>query len=92
MKSLIFFFHPFPDNSWSGVFEPGVQYYATVKACNRAGMCSLKSSNGVIMDNSPPVPGLIHIGFSGYHEPFSPYKYVRYSLKLNVNDFSCIME
>lgn len=84
---MFFFCHYFLDNSWSGVFEPGVQYYATVKACNRAGLCSLKSSNGVIMDNSPPVPGLIHIGFSGHHEPFLPYKYVRFSLQFNVNEF-----
>ena len=58
------------------MFEPGVKYFATVTACNRAGLCTVESSNGVIMDDSPPVPGLVHVGFSGYHEPFLPQKYV----------------
>ena len=65
------------DFTWSGMFEPGVKYFATVTACNRGSMCTVQSSNGVIMDDSPPVPGLVHVGFSDYHEPFLPQKYVK---------------
>ncbi|XP_062589946.1 uncharacterized protein LOC134251560 [Saccostrea cucullata] len=61
------------DFTWNSIFEPGVKYFATVTACNHAELCTSVSSDGVIMDNSPPIPGLIHVGFSDQHEPFMPY-------------------
>ncbi|XP_046561789.1 uncharacterized protein LOC124270793 [Haliotis rubra] len=42
---------------------PGVKYFTTVTACNTAGLCSSSStSDGVILDSSPPVPGTVQDG------------------------------
>lgn len=76
LSSLILISSNSIDFTWSSVFEPGLKYFATVKACNPGGLCNSVSSNGVIMDDSPPIPGLVHVGSSGFHEPFIPHKYV----------------
>ncbi|XP_067682774.1 uncharacterized protein [Haliotis asinina] len=43
-------------------FEEGVRYYVTVTACNMAGLCSSATSDGVILDQTPPVPGRVMDG------------------------------
>ncbi|XP_046571086.1 uncharacterized protein LOC124279318 [Haliotis rubra] len=44
------------------MFAEGVRYYVTVTACNMAGLCSSATSDGVILDESPPVPGSVMDG------------------------------
>ncbi|XP_067663316.1 uncharacterized protein [Haliotis asinina] len=45
------------------LLSPGVKYFTTVIACNTAGLCSSSStSDGVILDSSPPVPGTVQDG------------------------------
>ncbi|XP_046557202.1 uncharacterized protein LOC124266452 [Haliotis rubra] len=45
------------------LLSPGVKYFTTVTACNTAGLCSSSStSDGVILDSSPPVPGTVQDG------------------------------
>lgn len=44
---------------------PGDRYYAVVEACNAAGLCVTTNSDGVILDTSPPVLGLVLDGISG---------------------------
>ncbi|XP_078578622.1 uncharacterized protein LOC144863374 [Branchiostoma floridae x Branchiostoma japonicum] len=41
---------------------PGKRYYVTVVACNAADLCSSATSDGVIIDNSPPVVGTVADG------------------------------
>ncbi|XP_035696851.1 uncharacterized protein LOC118430248 [Branchiostoma floridae] len=41
---------------------PGKKYYVTVTACNAADLCTSVSSDGVIIDNSPPAPGVVYDG------------------------------
>ncbi|XP_048243311.1 uncharacterized protein LOC124141844 isoform X1 [Haliotis rufescens] len=45
------------------LLSPGVKYFTTVTACNTAGLCSSSStSDGVILDSSPPVTGTVQDG------------------------------
>ncbi|KAL3857352.1 hypothetical protein ACJMK2_012028 [Sinanodonta woodiana] len=60
--------------TWKGTFTPGVKYFVTVEACNGAALCTRRSSNGMILDNSPPVPGLVHVGMSDKHEIFQSHR------------------
>ncbi|XP_061182901.1 uncharacterized protein LOC133191190 [Saccostrea echinata] len=48
--------------TWFKSFRRGVKYFATVESCNKAGLCSVASSNGIILDDSPPIPGRVLIG------------------------------
>ncbi|KAK3101031.1 hypothetical protein FSP39_000383, partial [Pinctada imbricata] len=43
-------------------FGAGLTYYTTVKACNTADMCTSVTSDGVIMDISPPTMGVVQDG------------------------------
>ncbi|KAK3589123.1 hypothetical protein CHS0354_017089 [Potamilus streckersoni] len=63
------------EHTWKGVFTPGVKYFVTVEACNGAGLCTKRYSNGIILDNSPPVPGLVHVGLSDKHETFQSHRH-----------------
>ncbi|XP_063415906.1 uncharacterized protein LOC134697555 [Mytilus trossulus] len=45
----------------------GLRYYTTVTACNTAEMCTTVTSDGVIIDNSPPTPGTVQDG-TGYYD------------------------
>ncbi|KAJ8302438.1 hypothetical protein KUTeg_018834, partial [Tegillarca granosa] len=58
--------------TWQHHFQPGTRYYITVEACNGAGLCRSESSNGIIIDNSPPIPGLVHVGMTGKHVKYLP--------------------
>ncbi|XP_052067298.1 uncharacterized protein LOC127706680 [Mytilus californianus] len=40
----------------------GLRYYTTVTACNTAEMCTTVTSDGVIIDNSAPVAGIVQDG------------------------------
>ncbi|CAC5375361.1 unnamed protein product [Mytilus coruscus] len=42
--------------------EAGIKYFATVVACNTGNLCTAVTSDGVIIDNSPPVPGVVQDG------------------------------
>ncbi|XP_071079258.1 uncharacterized protein [Haliotis cracherodii] len=53
------------------IFAEGVRYYVTVTACNKAGLCSSATSDGVILDQSPPVPGSV---MDGTHDRDSQYQ------------------
>ena len=44
--------------------ERGVTYYTTLEACNGAGLCVTVTSDGVIVDTSPAVAGVIYDGIS----------------------------
>ena len=50
--------------------KDGVTYYATVRACNMAGLCTTASSNGATMDGSPPIPGTVLDGIEGANVQF----------------------
>ncbi|KAJ8299760.1 hypothetical protein KUTeg_023820 [Tegillarca granosa] len=40
----------------------GLKYYVTVTACNTADLCVTSVSDGVILDKSPPTPGIVSDG------------------------------
>ena len=42
--------------------EAGAKYYSTITACNTADLCTSVMSDGVVIDNSPPVPGIVQDG------------------------------
>ncbi|CAC5370733.1 unnamed protein product [Mytilus coruscus] len=44
----------------------GLTYYTTVTACNTADMCTTVTSDGVIIDNSPPTVGVVQDGTGFY--------------------------
>ncbi|XP_070573746.1 uncharacterized protein [Ptychodera flava] len=50
--------------------EPGLRYYATVTACNAAGLCTTVMSDGIIPDNSPPIAGKVYDGVSHGDQEF----------------------
>ena len=37
----------------------GMTYYVSVTACNVAGLCTTATSDGILIDSSPPVPGRV---------------------------------
>ena len=49
----------------SSALESGVTYYVTVIACNRVRMCVNGSSNGAMVDFTPPHPGTVIAGHEG---------------------------
>ncbi|KAK3093029.1 hypothetical protein FSP39_010221 [Pinctada imbricata] len=51
-------------------FTPGVKYYCTVIACNAASLCTTRTSDGIILDNSPPIPGIVRVGLSDRHQHY----------------------
>ena len=77
---MLFFLHElFPliqfnqtEITWNGSYVPGQMYYAVVEACNNAGLCSKKSSNGILLDNSPPIHGLVSVGSGRQHDKYIP--------------------
>ncbi|KAL4219902.1 hypothetical protein ACF0H5_020314 [Mactra antiquata] len=57
---------------WNATFVPGQKYFSTVKACNDAGLCHERSSNGIILDNSPPIAGVVIVGIDSKHKKYHP--------------------
>ena len=62
--------------TWKYEFEQGKKYFATVEACNRAGLCRVTSSNSITFDNSPPTAGYISVGPSGHHSKYLGHRLV----------------
>ncbi|XP_052788827.1 uncharacterized protein LOC128223594 [Mya arenaria] len=60
------------DISWNGSFIPGQRYYTTVESCNKAGLCTQRSSDGMILDNSPPIMGRVQAGSCVHHSRYLP--------------------
>ncbi|XP_076113983.1 uncharacterized protein LOC143082268 [Mytilus galloprovincialis] len=44
----------------------GIRYYTTITACNTAEICTSVTSDGVIIDNSPPTQGIVLDGVDVY--------------------------
>ncbi|XP_072048763.1 uncharacterized protein [Amphiura filiformis] len=44
---------------------PGLVYYVTVTACNAADLCSSVSSDGILLDDTPPSRGHVYDGHPG---------------------------
>ena len=62
------------DITWNATFIHGEKYYITVEACNVAGLCKTLSSDGVLLDNSPPIPGWVQVGSSSRNHTYLPRK------------------
>ncbi|KAK7496758.1 hypothetical protein BaRGS_00011967, partial [Batillaria attramentaria] len=56
--------------TWKSDLEQGKKYYATVEACNKAGLCRVTSSSSMMFDDSPPVAGHVTVGFDGHHSKY----------------------
>lgn len=50
--------------------EAGRRYFSTITACNTGNMCTCVTSDGVTIDNSPPVPGIVQDGSGDYDIEF----------------------
>ncbi|XP_076075242.1 uncharacterized protein LOC143046127 [Mytilus galloprovincialis] len=50
--------------------EAGIKYFGTVVACNTGNLCTAVTSDGVIIDNSPPVPGVVQDGTNVYDNEY----------------------
>ena len=60
--------------AWNDSVIPGETYYVTVEACNRAGLCTTRTSDGITIDNSRPIAGRVHVGSSSRHERYLPHR------------------
>lgn len=55
-----------PNGTLSGLsLAHGTKYYVTVLACNYAGLCTAKSSDGVLVDTTPPEIQYVYDGLLG---------------------------
>ncbi|XP_062567668.1 LOW QUALITY PROTEIN: uncharacterized protein LOC134229901 [Saccostrea cucullata] len=59
--------------TWEEEFEVGRKYFVFVESCNGVRLCSIAHSDGITLDKTPPIPGVISIGHS-YHDSFIPDK------------------
>lgn len=71
------------DISWNGPFIPGEKYYITVEACNGADLCTIVSSDGLVVDNSLPVKGLVEVGPGDGHNKYLSHVYVTYGFSIS---------
>ncbi|XP_053381950.1 uncharacterized protein LOC123539831 [Mercenaria mercenaria] len=60
--------------TWRTHLKAGEKYFATVEACNGATLCTRQHSDGIILDDSPPIQGHIHVGISGKHENYQSHR------------------
>ena len=65
---------------WTGQsFETGTRYYTTVRAVNSIGLQTEVSSDGFVLDDSPPVVGVVyntgHHNDVIYQSAFSPVQF-----------------
>ena len=65
---------------WTGQsFEPGTRYYTTVRAVNSIGLQTEVSSDGFVLDDSPPVVGVVyntgHHNDVKYQSAFNPVQF-----------------
>jgi hypothetical protein len=62
-------------------FASFMQFHiATITACNTADLCTSVTSDGVVIDNSPPTQGTVQDGVELYDVE---YQYLRYFLVTN---------
>ena len=54
----------------------GIRYYTTITACNTADLCTLVTSDGVVIDNSPPTQGTVQDGVELYDVEYQSLWYV----------------
>ncbi|XP_078701246.1 uncharacterized protein LOC144927586 [Branchiostoma floridae x Branchiostoma belcheri] len=55
---------------------PGFTYYVTITACNAAQLCTTTSSDGVLMDDTPPVAGTVRDGAADVDVQYQPSTYL----------------
>ncbi|XP_078661603.1 uncharacterized protein LOC144905733 [Branchiostoma floridae x Branchiostoma belcheri] len=55
---------------------PGFTYYVTITACNAAQLCTTASSDGVLMDDTPPVAGTVRDGAADVDVQYQPSTYI----------------
>ncbi|XP_078700910.1 uncharacterized protein LOC144927390 [Branchiostoma floridae x Branchiostoma belcheri] len=55
---------------------PGFTYYVTITACNAAQLCTTASSDGVLMDDTPPVAGTVRDGAADVDVQYQPSTYL----------------
>ncbi|XP_060552014.1 uncharacterized protein LOC132713433 isoform X3 [Ruditapes philippinarum] len=61
------------DKTWNGTYRVGVKYFITVEACNGAEACRTISSDGLMLDNSPPISGTVRVGSGSQHRKYLPH-------------------
>ena len=61
---------------WNSTFTTGEKYFVTIEACNEAFLCRILASDGIILDDSPPIQGLVRVGSLSNHQTYIPRKYV----------------
>ncbi|XP_053396792.1 uncharacterized protein LOC123551182 [Mercenaria mercenaria] len=61
------------DITWHTEFIIGHKYYTTVEACNGADLCVTRASDGIVIDNSPPIQGLVQTGSDDFHRKFQSH-------------------
>ncbi|KAI0232203.1 hypothetical protein LSAT2_017453, partial [Lamellibrachia satsuma] len=66
--------------------EHGVTYYTTVEACNGAGLCVTVTSDGIIVDTSPPVAGVLFDGIGSNDIEYQSSRSLLSSHWLNFHD------
>lgn len=54
----------------------GYRYYSTITACNTADLCSSVTSDGVIIDSSPPTVGVVQDGVEMYDTHYQSMRYI----------------
>ncbi|KAL4218457.1 hypothetical protein ACF0H5_023192 [Mactra antiquata] len=74
------------DMQWHGTFDIGTKYYIIVEACNKAGLCIQRTSDGVTIDNSPPIQGMVRVGSTDQHHKYLPHRSVAHVHWVGFND------
>lgn len=60
--------------TWNGTYNTGQKFYITVQACNAVELCRTVSSDGVLLDNTPPLPGVVRVGSGDEHNKYLPQR------------------
>ena len=58
----------------------GIRYYISITACNIADLCTTVSSDGFMLDSSPPSPGRVMDGTGGQDTIYQASRYQALSL------------
>ena len=62
----------------------GLRYYTTVTACNTATLCTSVTSDGVVIDNSPPTTGVVQDGTGLYDTGYQSIRYQTFLFIRNI--------
>ena len=54
----------------------GIRYYTTITACNTVDLCTSVTSDGVIVDNSPPTQGIVQDGVDIYDVEYQSLRFL----------------